>query len=177
MNIRLGNEPLSDFLQALQQEDIRRCNNWSQIWYYKQRGFYYKHLKKYFDIFDRSQIKVCLYEDLKINPIGLLQDIFQFLCIDNKILPNITTKYNVAQPMPQNKNLHTLLSGNNPLKAALKPCIPPKVRHRIINSLKKINLSKPSLTPEIRSQLIWEYRDDVLALQDLIHRDLSKWLI
>jgi hypothetical protein len=34
----------------------------------------------------------------------------------------------------------------------------------------------PSLEPDVRAELIQIYRDDILKLQDLIQRDLSKWL-
>jgi hypothetical protein len=34
----------------------------------------------------------------------------------------------------------------------------------------------PPFPPEVRRELIASYRDDVLRLQDLIHKDLSNWL-
>ena len=36
--------------------------------------------------------------------------------------------------------------------------------------------AKPTLSPEIRQELLVIYREDILKLQDLIDRDLSKWL-
>ena len=37
-------------------------------------------------------------------------------------------------------------------------------------------MTKPKLSVETRLQLLQEYRDDILKLQDLIQQDLSKWL-
>nr|MDJ0649638.1 sulfotransferase [Xenococcaceae cyanobacterium MO_188.B19] len=67
MNVKNGLEPLTDFVQVLQEEEIRIRSNWGSNWHHKARGFYYSQVKRYFDIFDRSQIKIYLYEDLKTN--------------------------------------------------------------------------------------------------------------
>ena len=50
--------------------------------YYFTRGFYYLHLKRYFDIFQASQIKICFQEDLNTSPLFVIQDIFKFLSVD-----------------------------------------------------------------------------------------------
>jgi hypothetical protein len=70
-----------------------------------------------------------------------------------------------------------MLARRNPIKTALKPFLPESWRQRLVNNLRSQNLVKPpQLLPEVREQLIQEYREDVLRLQDLIQRDLSKWL-
>jgi hypothetical protein len=48
---------------------------------------------------------------------------------------------------------------------------------KAFDDLKTRNLLKPPpLQSEVRRQLIGVYREDILKLQDLIHRDLSGWL-
>ena len=54
---------------------------------------YYKQLKRYFDMFEKDQIKVYLYEDFKNNPIGIMQDIFRFLKVDDSFIPDISVNY------------------------------------------------------------------------------------
>ena len=76
MFVRNRREPLSDFAQALEQEETRMRDNWEWAWQYIGIGFYYVQLQRYFDDFDRSQIKVYLFEDFNTNPTGVLQDIF-----------------------------------------------------------------------------------------------------
>jgi Sulfotransferase family len=39
-----GQEPLSDFSQALQAEEVRKRDNWEWWWYYKDVGFYHAQL-------------------------------------------------------------------------------------------------------------------------------------
>jgi hypothetical protein len=169
-------EPIVDFAQAIQQEPQRIKDNWWPFWYYKDQGFYYRQLQRYFTLFDRSQIKVYLYEDFKTDPLRLLQDIFQFLEVDSDFKLNLAEKVRRSRPVPQNKTLHSLVSQPNAIKSFLKPLLPKNLRHNIVNKINKKNLAKPQVSPEIRQQLIAEYRIDILQLQDAIARDLSSWL-
>lgn len=175
-SVREDLEPITDFTQAMQAESERICNNWSPRWYYKQRGFYYAQLKRYFDRFDRNQIKVYLYEDLQSNSIGLMQDMFRFLGVDDTFVPDTFQKHNVSG-IPRNKALHKFLKPSNPIGSILRPLLPSKLRQGLKNSLINFNLrKKPQLSSEVRRQFIEEYREDILKLQDLIQRDLSSWL-
>ena len=60
--IRDQQEPITDFAQALKAEESRIQNNWGFLWRYQDIGFYSVQLKRYFEKFDRSQIKVYLYD-------------------------------------------------------------------------------------------------------------------
>nr|WP_019503758.1 sulfotransferase [Pleurocapsa sp. PCC 7319] len=173
--VRNGREVLTDFTQALQEEEYRVSKNWGWTWQYRNRGFYYNQLKPYFDRFNHDQIKVYLYEDWNADPINILKDIFQFIGVEENFVPNISSRHNVSV-IPKNKYLHNVLTKPNLLKSILKPLIPNGIRYDLINRLKSQNLTKPPLLPQVRKQLIQVYREDILKLQDLIHRDLSKWL-
>jgi hypothetical protein len=58
--------------------------------------------------------------------------------------------------------------------------LPARMRWRLskaFDDLKTRNLVEPPpLQPEVRRQLIRVYREDILKVQELIHRDLSGWL-
>ena len=174
--VQAEREPLSDFAQALKQEQERINNNWWHFWYYKEQGFYSVQLKRYCDRFDANQIKVYLYEDFQAEPITVVKDIFRFLEVDSDFTPNLSEKVRQSRRVPKNKALHSLLTQPNPLKAILKPLLPTKVRQRVADNLNQKNLVKPKVSPEVCQQLIEEYREDIVALQDLIKRDLSNWL-
>ena len=168
-------EPLPDFIQVLREEETRIHNNWSPIWHYKQRGFYYIQLQRYFDLFDPIQIKVCLYEDLNTNPINLIQSICQFLGVDETFTPNVSTKHNISG-LPRIKFLHYFSRKSKPIKSIVKQFLPVNLRDRISTYLRDMYSVKPPLPWEVRQQLIKEYREDILKLQELIQRDLSGWL-
>ena len=57
---REGVEPLEDFTEAMVAEKERMENNWSPTWHYQQKGFYYNQLKRYFELFEKSQIRIYL---------------------------------------------------------------------------------------------------------------------
>jgi len=173
--VREGWEPLIDFKQALRKEEMRIRGKWEPLWHYKGMGFYYGQLKRYFDIFDQKQIKVYLYEDFKTYPIDTLQNIFHFLGLDETFTPNMSTKPNVSG-IPKNKRLHSFLVKPSLIKKLLKPFLPTETRWRLKNILKNKNLVKPALHPEVRQQLIELYKEDIFKTQELIQRDLSKWL-
>ncbi len=170
--VRDDREPHSDFALALQDEPTRIANNWEWFWHYVRVGYYGAQLKRYYEMFAPSQIEVYLYEDLKENPVALLQNIFRFIEVDDTFVPNMALRPNKSG-MPKNKLFHQLLTKPNPLKTLLKPLFPAKIRQKIQHQ----NLNTPQIDPEVRQQLIELYRADILECQDLIDRDLSAWLV
>ena len=175
--IRDGRELVTDFAQALKEEETRINQNWEYLWHYQQMGFYYVQLKRYYDLFDRKQIKVYLYEDLKDNPVGLMQDICQFLNIDQTLISGSPSRRNVSG-LAKNKLLEHFLDKQNFkwLKTPFKLFLSSKMRENIVVNLKNKNRIKPQISPEVKIQLTEMYQEDILKLQNLIERNLSSWL-
>ncbi len=180
--VRDGREPIPDFGKALEAEEERIKGNWSPIWHYRRMGFYYEQLVRYYEAFGLEQVKVRLYEDLDSDPLGVLRDIHGFLGVDPAFVPDVSARYNVSG-VPKSKRLHALhkfLLRQNPVKVVLKPFFPKKLRRRLVegslNALRNRNLVKPPFPEEVRRALIGDYKEDVLKLQELIGRDLSRWL-
>lgn len=175
--VRSGTEPLDDFAQALQAEEgIQREPTFQD---YIGRGLYFDQLKRYLGAFPQEQIRVYLYEDLSDAPISTVQDAFRFLGVDDSFVPDVSLRRNVSGH-PKNKTLDGLLRRQSRIKHAAKIYLPARIRWRLskaFDDLKTRNLVEPPpLQPEVRRQLIGVYREDILKLQDLIHRDLSGWL-
>jgi Sulfotransferase family len=147
-----------------------------------RKGFYYEPLKYFFDKFGADQIRVYLYDDLCKDAIALIQDMYQFIGVDNTFVPDVTVRNQVAQ-VPKVNTLNTLLKRQNPVRSiaasVLRLVLPLSVRQTIRSSLINLNSqdkSKVSFSPEDRSKLIALYREDILKLQDLLQRDLSSWM-
>lgn len=168
-------ETITDFDEALQAEQDRIDKNWPWPWHYKSLGFYYEQLQRYYQLFDPAQIRIYLYEDFRANNVGVMQDMFGYLGVDDTFVPDVSLKYNFSG-LPKNKVLQYVLTGPNPIQTVLKPLLPTKLRRKLVSKVKKKNLTKPSLKPEIRQQLIESYREETLKLQTLLDRDLSHWL-
>ena len=173
--IRDRAEHLTSFAEALAAESERIKDNWGPKWHYKNQGFYYQQLKPYYELFPSEQIKIYLYDDLVSNPVKTMQDIFNFLGVDDSFEPNMKKKHNTSK-LPKNKFLHNFLDKPNVIKSAIKPLLPLDFRYNLKQNAKQKNLYKPQLEPQIRQELAAEYRENILLLQDLIQQDLSKWL-
>ncbi|NET51954.1 MAG: hypothetical protein F6K09_25625 [Merismopedia sp. SIO2A8] len=137
-------------------------------------------MKYFFDAFGKEQVKVYLYDDFSKKPLDTIQDLYKFIGVDDTFNPDMSKKSQVAQ-VPRVQFLNTLLRKQNPLRkftaSVLKNIIPLQVRQNIRSSLIDMNSTgKPSLSTEERQELVKFYREDILKLQDLIHKDLSSWL-
>lgn len=175
-HVREGIETTDSFSEAIELEDKRLEENWWWGFAYIKAGFYYQQLLRYTNVFNREQVKIYLYDDLKVSPENILKDIFQFLEIDPSFTSSsLAAKHNVGGA-PQNKALHSFLSKPNPIKEPLKRLLPESFRKRLVSTLKSRNLAKPQLDAEIKKRLTEIYRDDILNLEHLIGRNLSAWL-
>jgi hypothetical protein len=141
---------------------------------YVDRGYYYSQLKRYFDRFDHEQIRVFLYEDLRADPLLVMQETFRFLGVDDAFVPDTSIRTNVSG-VPRNRALHAVLNGSRRARAVLEPIVPSGAV-RYAKDLRNRNLAKPRMSPETRRRLVETYREDILKLQGLIQRDLSGWL-
>ncbi|MBA2713838.1 MAG: sulfotransferase [Rubrobacteraceae bacterium] len=175
--VQKGQEPLRDFAEALREEENRMRDNWAPRWYSKRIGFYYAHLRRYYDLFEGDRIRVYLNEDLKADPVCIARDVFRFLEVDDTFMPDISLRYNVSG-VPRSAALQTFLSKPNPAKDVLKLFLSEKLRQRIAVSLENRNIAgpPPPLDPGVRKELVDLYREDILNLEKLIGRDLSGWL-
>lgn len=168
-------EPLDDFAAALAAEPERKAAKWEHTWYYRELGFYAQQLQRYVDCFPAEQIKVVFYQDFRADATAVLADIFRFLNVDDQFVPDMRLQPNKSG-VPQNRTLQRLLKGRNPVKMAVKPFIPQRLRRQWQNDLRNRNLVKPQLDPAVRRDLIAQFRPDIEALQTLTGRDLSAWL-
>jgi hypothetical protein len=171
--VQVGREPLGSFDEALQAEEGRMLDKWGPLWYYKHKGFYYAQVKRYFDTFGRDKVGVWLYEDLRNDTFGTLREVFRFLDIDEDFVPDASMEYNpsgIPRAGRLYKGVRTLTAQNPALVERVLPA-------RLRGYVKSRFLAKPPpFPPEVRRQLTYSYKEDILRLQELIGRDLSVWL-
>jgi hypothetical protein len=168
-------EPERDFARALELEDERVRAGWEHTWHYRRMGYYNEQLSRYYELFEEKQIRVYLYEDLRERPEAVLADIFRFLGVDEGFEPDTSVRHNVSG-VPRSRALYDLVNRPNRVKAAAKAVLPAAWRKRLSSGVRRRNLEKPPLPPEVRRELVEGYREDVEKLQGLIGRDLSGWL-
>ena len=176
--IRDEREKHTNFDEALQQEEWRIKNNWWPDFYYKRNGNYHQQLLRYYDLFDHNQIRVYIYEEFSADPVSTVQDIYDFLNVDNQFVPNTSLRPNTSG-IPKNKLIHKLLRELNRLRPLIEPIVPETLKQQILSRAQHIrarNLSKPKLSADIRKRLKAFFKSDILELSTLIDRNLSVWL-
>jgi hypothetical protein len=172
--VRDGREQLS-FEEGPAAEASRMAANWHPIFHYKQRGFYYAQLRRFFELFSREQIAVYTYDDFKADPRALLRSMFLFLEIDPEFQPNMSVRHNVSG-VPRSRLLHRIIGRPSRAKDLMKRLLPAGAArlHAALMS-RNIAVSEPRIAPETERALRQEYRGDILQLEALIGRDLSAW--
>jgi len=177
--VQNGREPAADFMQAIEEEEAGLRDDWWPTFQYLRVGFYYAQLRPYFDLFDPGQIRVYLQEDLRYDTLGVVQDVFRFLDVDDTFIPDVARRHN-GSGIPKYQTVEALLGRPNLLKRVLRSYLPEEQRALISNKVAKFrtrNLVRPPRLPQATRELLVErYREDALGLQDLIKRDLSAWM-
>src|SRR6266568_1989067 len=174
---RQGREPISDFLKAVGHEPLRIRKNYHPLWHYKSMGMYYTQVKRYCEQFSREQFHVYLYEDLKNNPVGVVKEMLEILGLDTNYMPDLSPKHNegrLAKSVSRQRWIERAKRSNRSLRKVL----PGPLRWRVTKTIETLEernkIPAPRLTQETRTVLVPEFREDVLRLQDLLGRDLSR---
>lgn len=86
-------------------EEARIGCNWEHIWHYRQMGFYFAQLRRYYSCFSRTQIRVYLYDTLQREPLSVIADILQFLGVDPTFSPDVSIRHNEPSIPPAQRPL------------------------------------------------------------------------
>ena len=175
MNRRERREPESDFRRAMESEPQRMADRWTPYLCYAHLGRYSEQVRRYRAQFPADQFRVYLYEDWDREPERVWAELMPFLGLDAAYTPDFRQRYNeagLARP-----GYERLWQGAGRLKQVLRPFMPRRARRFLGRPLRQWALQRPTLDAELRQALTTRYfRDDILALQAEIGRDLSSWL-
>ena len=139
-----------------------------------REGFYYKRMKRYFDLFPRHQIKIYIFEEFRKDPAKVVVDLFDFLGVDTNFVPDTSVRHNPAG-VPKSRLLNRLYF--NPSLIRLAKAALPERAHGVFKRIQQQNLKPPPKFPaDVRAKLLELYREDILKLEELLERDLSMWL-
>lgn len=138
-----------------------------------KEGFYYARMKRFYDLFDREQIKVYLFDEFRRSPGDVVRDLFGFVGVDAGFDPDTTVKHNPAN-VPRSAVLNRVLYHPRVIRT-VKAILPARLE-KTAKRVRQRNLSPaPSFPADLRAGLLDLYREDILRLEELIDRDLSGW--
>jgi len=174
-HLRDGLEPLPDFQSALEQEETRRAAGWAPSYGYLRRGLYGAQLRRWLEEFPSDQLKVFLYEDLERDSATVCRDVFHHLGVEADFIPDTSIRHN-RSGIPRSRALATAVARSHRARMALRGLIPERPRRRLWAAMEQRNLERPALSAQERRPLVEFFGEDILDLQALIDRDLSRWL-
>jgi sulfotransferase family protein len=159
-------DPARDLTAAA--EWARPDSHWMRI------GRYHSQLTRYYDVFPRTQIHVFLFDDLKRDVRGTMQQVYRFLEIDPTFVPDLETPHNVGG-MPGNVLLERIVT-NSTLRSLVAPLVPVRAANWV-RRLRTRNMQQaPALPSALRRELTSYFRDDIVKTSNLIGRSLEHWL-
>lgn len=175
-HVSRGFQEEHSFEKALELEEgrLERNDTLTPMVMYKDMGLYYKMVKAYLDAFEN--VHIILYDDLKDKTDEVLQGVYQFLGIDKHQVIDSVSRHNVGGKRWKSKTFKQLFMKNNPLKWAIKPILPKKVRKGVRDKL--VNISTQTVVPmqfETRKMLNLFFKEDVQQLANLLNKDLTHW--
>jgi hypothetical protein len=135
---------------------------------YVQRSLYYKQLLSFMKYFPIKNIYIAIYEEKDQDPVNFIQKIYRFLKIDDIFKPSsafIQTKQGIIEHQ------------NYILSRISRFMLHPKSPHIIKKVYKAIRLKgKPiELNNEEYARFAEYFKDDLIALEKLLERDLNQW--
>jgi hypothetical protein len=169
---RAGVEPLSDFGRALDEEPHRVRTGWIGLTGYSAVGMYAEQLERYLAVFPCEQIRIYLFDDLVRDAVGLAQDAFRYLGVDDVFQPDVSIRGNRGSAVRSiwlYNSLRTLRRTSLGRGSAIGRSARAFVR--MINER-----PKEQLDPNMRQRLAAGFEADVTRLSRLLDRDLSPWL-
>lgn len=174
----LQKERQDNFDKSLQLEEERLKNGWNSFWLLIRQGLYYQQVKHFMDEFPK--VKVILLEEFNRDTNKIMFDVFNFLEID-PIKVDTKTIHN-RSGVPANKFYDWLIFKENFLKKipriVLKKIYSDDQRQRMVRMIrdKFVVQNSIEINADVHNKLVDAFSDDVLQLQELLKKDLTKWL-
>lgn len=138
------------------------------------QGLYATNLERFFDVFDRERFHIMLLDDLKQDPLGLLEAIARFLDVDPDPMAEIDyEKRHNPYGTPRNAVAGWLRNSEMVEKAA-RVLLPKRVRIFLGDEVLLEAEDKPEMDPEAREVLEELYAPEVDRLEAMLDRELPE---
>ena len=182
-SIRNGTEDLYDFSAALDAEEDRRnglripkAAPFADALFYRSVPLYTQQVRRYFEVFGRERVHVIIFDDLATDPAREYDRVVEFLEVGDTFEPEFVVANpgtaRTGMPFPRfskrHRRLHRFVQATTPLLW----------RRRAGEFLKRFQPlppPKPTVDPQVRSQLRAYFASEVEDLGRLLDRDLSHW--
>ena len=172
--VRDGRETES-FARAVDLEPERIQAGWEWFWHLASVGMYADQVARYLNAFGRDRVRIFLYDELVERPNEVLDDMQRFLGLPVRDRLSLGTHNRAGVPRPGSRSVHRWLYRPSRLNTVLRAVLPEPLRRAASTGFKRLILSKPTDELEVPRDLNERFLDDVVRLERIIERDLSRW--
>jgi Sulfotransferase domain len=154
-------------------------------------AFYYQHLQPWLSRFERAQLLVIFYDDIRAQPRQVLKTLYRFLEVDSDFEPRSVGETGAAArrgTSPRSLRLGRIQASlynhlNRRLYYPFKKLVGIRTAEQIKNMFKVREILEaifqrkgyPPMQPETRAALRRRFDEDIRGLMELTGRDLSHW--
>jgi hypothetical protein len=174
-----GLEPEADFLTACRAEEQRKAAGWAAFWHYTGLGRYGEQVRHLFEVFDRDQVLLLRYRELKDDPAATLDRVCAFLGVPTGVLASIP-KENVNRHVVEDNGVNRVLRGLLRAGGSFGHRFPVPLRLAargpILTALHRKHGTRPVTTPQEREALLPLFADDIALLAELTGERYDDWL-
>jgi len=145
-------------------------------------GFYYQHIRRFLEFFDRRQLYLMISEELQTDQLSQLSKCYEFLGVDPSFIPDATEMYNITVISPNEfffRIDQTWLKAKDTLRK-LFSWVPEGARRKFAQVEQRIRWGiisgdKPLMDIEDRKYLRDIYQEHNRNLAQFLERDLP-WI-
>lgn len=176
---KAGYESCESFEVALENEKKFFKNNGTDVKFlahntYLDHGSYTKQINDFLSVFDKSRLKIVLFDDLVKKREEIFNEIIDFIGVSA-----FDPEYKRVNEsgMPKSQLLQKMVVKFSLPKWA-KKIVSADVRVKIIGFIKNLNVKKvsyPLLNPETKAELDLHYEKEIGKLERLIKKSLAHW--
>ena len=166
-----GREKLK-FSRALAAQTQRHAAN-LRTGHYIQTGLYARQLQYFFDVFDKSQLKIILFEEFQANPYLVLDDITNWIGATGQVEWGQQLKFNQSG-LPASRLVAIVAQLRARTPSPLKWLVPTMIQDSLNNRFSS-HLKERRISNEDYNNALPYFLTDILYLERLLGRDLSEW--
>ncbi len=149
---------------------------------YLAHGHYAGQLREVFRYYPKDRVKVILFEELKHEPLQVLDDLYSWLGVEQGFVPDMSIK-NKTKGGARYKWLTRFVQyrpANPFMRGFGRVLVPYSLRTGVRRKLAEWNRNsavKPEFSDALRQRLREYYRDEITSLECLLEMDLSVWKV
>ena len=153
---------------------LRMKDKQFSLWYpFLELASYAEQVQRFLNFFPRRNILICFYERYRQQQYDVLQEIFRFLEVDDRFLPD-TSRRHLEPRIPRFVDLTYVLKKSGIWQRA-RNWAPQPLRSSLRDVIYRPRASV-AMSARDRDFLSGYYREDVKKLSALLDRDLAAWM-